>query len=290
MLLPRRRGLALAELCRRSVKAYLEDDMTTYAAALAFYALLALFPFIVFLVALLGFLRIPGFFDWLLSQAQTVLPGQAMGQLEQVIEEIRGRGEGGVLSFGIVVAIWSASVGVRALMKALNAAFNAKEARPAWKRYPLSIVFTIGLAAMVITATALMLIGPQVMGWLAGQVGVSETFVTLWAWIRLPVAVFLLMVVVSVAYYAGPNVDQPFRLVTPGAVLAVTVWAIASLGFSYYVSNFANYGATYGSLGAVVVLLLYFFISSAVLLLGAEVNAQIYSPSKGKDTQEESQT
>ncbi len=198
-----------------------------------------------------------------------------------------------MLSFGIVVAIWSASVGVRALMKALNAAFNAKEARPAWKRYPLSIVFTIGLAAMVITATALMLIGPQVMGWLAGQVGVSETFVTLWAWIRLPVAVFLLMVVVSVAYYAGPNVDQPFRLVTPGAVLAVTVWAIASLGFSYYVSNFANYGATYGSLGAVVVLLLYFFISSAVLLLGAEVNAQIYSPSspsKGKDTQEESQT
>ncbi len=285
MRLPGRRGLAPAELFRRSIRAYLEDDMTTYAAALAFYALLALFPFIVFLVALLGFLRIPGFFDWLLSQAQTVLPGQAMGQLEQVIQEIRGRDQGGLLSFGIVVAIWSASVGVRALIKALNVAYNAKEARPAWKRYPLSIVFTIGLAAMVITATALMLIGPQVMSWLAGQVGMSEAFVTLWAWIRLPVAVFLLMVVVSVAYYAGPNVDQSFRLVTPGAVLAVIVWAIASLGFSYYVSNFANYGATYGSLGAVVVLLLYFFISAAVLLLGAEVNAQIYRPSRSKNMQ-----
>ncbi len=165
MRLPGRRGLAPAELCRRSVEAYLEDDMTTYAAALAFYTLLALFPFI---VALLGFLRIPGFFDWLLSQAQTVLPGQVMGQLEQVIEEIRGRNQGGLLSFGIVVAILSASVGVRALMKALNAAYNAEEARPAWKRYPLSIAFTIGLAAMVITATALMVIGPQVMGWLAG--------------------------------------------------------------------------------------------------------------------------
>jgi membrane protein len=277
-------------LCRRSVKAYIKDDMTTYAAALAFYTLLALFPFIVFLDALLGFLRIPGFFDWLLSEAQTMLPGQATGQLEQVIEEIRGRSQGGLLSFGIVVAIWSASVGVRALMKALNAAYNAEEARPAWKRYPLSIVFTIGLAAIVITATALMLVGPLVMGWLAGQVGMSETFVTLWAWVRLPIAVLLIMIVVSVAYYAGPNVDQPFRLVTPGAVLAVTVWAIASLGFSFYVPNFANYGATYGSLGAVVVLLLYFFISSAVLLLGAEVNAQIYHPSKGQSTQEKGRT
>ncbi len=276
MQIPGLGGLGLLELGKRSVKAYLEDDMMTYAAALAFRTLFALFPFMIFLVALLGFLRIPGFFDWLLNQAQTVLPEQAMGQVEQVVGQVRDEGRGGLLSFGIVVALWSASVGVRSLMNGLNAAYDVEEERPAWKRYPLSILYTIALALMIIIAAALMFIGPQVVGWLAGQVGLAGTFTAVWAWIRWPVAIFLLMLAVAIIYYAGPNVDQPFRLVTPGSVLAVSVWVLASLGFSYYVSNFGNYGATYGSLSAVIVLLFYFFISSAVLVFGAEVNAQIH--------------
>ncbi len=268
--------LGVLELGKRSVKAYLEDDMMTYAAALAFRTLFALFPFMIFLVALLGFLRIPGFFDWLLNQAQTVLPEQAAGQVEQVVGQIRDRQRGGLLSFGIIVALWSASVGVRSLMNGLNAAYNVEEERPAWKRYPLSILYTIALAFTIIAAAGLMFIGPQVVGWLADQVGLAAIFTTVWAWIRWPVAIFLLMLAVAIIYYAGPNVDQPFRLITPGSVLAVSVWVVASLGFSYYVSNFGTFDATYGSLSAVIVLLFYFFISSAVLMFGAEVNAQIY--------------
>ena len=129
---------------------------------------------------------------------------------------------------------------------------------------------------MIILAVGLMFIGPQVVEWLAEQVGLAGIFTTVWAWIRWPVAIFLLMLAVAIIYYAGPNVDQPFRLITPGSVLAVSVWVAASLGFSYYVSNFGNYGATYGGLSALIVLLFYFFISSAVLMFGAEVNAQIY--------------
>ena len=161
-------------------------------------------------------------------------------------------------------------------MNALNAAYDVAEDRPAWKRYPLSIFYTIVLAIVIILAVGLMLVGPQVMEWLANQIGLGALFITLWAWLRLPVAILLLMVVVALAYYLFPNVDQPFRFITPGSVLAVIVWIAASFGFSFYVSNFVSYSATYGSLGAVIVLLLYFFVSAAVLLFGAEVNAQIY--------------
>ncbi len=273
------RKAKLGKLGKRLIKPieeFIEDDMTTYAAALAYQTLFSLFPFALFLVALLGFLQIPGFFDWLLDQARAVLPEQAMGVVEQVIGQIRGQSSGGLLSLGIIIALWAASSGVRMLTSALNAAYDVAEDRPAWKRYPLSIFYTIVLAIVIILAVGLMLVGPQVMEWLADQIGLGALFVTLWAWLRLPVAILLLMVVVALVYYLLPNVDQPFRFITPGSVLAVVVWIAASFGFSFYVSNFASYSATYGSLGAVIVLLLYFFISAAVLLFGAEVNAQIY--------------
>ena len=271
-----RRAKKVGKRLIKPIEEFIEDDMTTYAAALAYQTLFSLFPFALFLVALLGFLQIPGFFDWLLDQARAVLPEQAMDVVEQVIGQIRGQSSGGLLSLGIIIALWAASSGVRMLMSALNAAYDVAEDRPAWKRYPLSIFYTIVLAIVIILAVGLMLGGPQVMEWLADQIGLGALFVTLWAWLRLPVAILLLMVVVALVYYLLPNVDQPFRFITPGSVLAVIVWIAASFGFSFYVSNFPSYSATYGSLGAVIVLLLYFFVSAAVLLFGAEVNAQIY--------------
>jgi membrane protein len=145
----------------------------------------------------------------------------------------------------------------------------------------LSVVYTLGIAALLIASAALMLTGPRVMERIADEVGLGSAFVTLWAWLRWPVLALLLMLVAAVVYYVAPNVDQPFVLITPGAVLAVIVWVIASVGFSLYVSNFSTYSATYGSLGGMVVLLLYFYISSAVLLLGAEVNAEIHRIDRG---------
>jgi membrane protein len=180
------------------------------------------------------------------------------------------------MSLGIVIALWSASAAIRMTTNALNNAYEVEEERPVWKTYPLSIFYTVLLAAMIVAAVTLMLIGPQVAEWLAQQVGLGSVFVALWSWLRIPVAVVLLMIIVALIYYQLPNIEPPFRFITPGSVLAVIVWIAASFGFSYYVKGFASYSATYGSLGGVIVLLIYLFISAAVLLFGAEVNAQIY--------------
>ena len=268
------RGVGPFTLTKKAVKDFFEDDMTTYAAALAYQVLFSIFPFLIFLIALLGFLRLSTFFDWLRQQMQFAVPQQAMEQVNEVIDQLQ-RPQGGLLSLGVVIALWSASAAIRAIMHALNVAYDVEEGRPAWKLYPLSILYTIGIAAMLIVAAALMVVGPEAMQWLAHYVGLERPFVVLWALLRWPVALLLLTLAVAVIYYVAPDFEQDFRFITPGAVISVLVWVGGSLAFDYYVRNFADYNATYGSVGAVIVLLLYFYISAAVLLFGAEVNAVI---------------
>jgi membrane protein len=275
MRIPGFANQAPVAVIKEAIKDFFADDMLTYAAALAYRSLLALFPFIIFQLTLLGAFGLSSFFDWLLTQARIALPGTAFQLVNQVIGEIRGQPRGGLLSFSILFALWAASTAVRSIMNALNVAYDVKETRPAWKLYPLSLIYTIGLAVLLMAAAGFMLIGPNATEWLAGQVGLSTVVARLWTLLRWPVAVLLLLLTVAIIYKVTPNIDQPFKFLTPGAVVAVLTWILASLGFSYYVGNFANYGATYGSLGGIVILLLYFFISAAVLLFGAEINATI---------------
>src|SRR5512143_51844 len=259
---------------KRALKEFLDNDMLTQASALAYQVLFSLFPFILFLVALLSFLHLSNFFDWLRSQTEVLLPPQATDQVNRVIGELQ-QPQGGLLSVGIVLALWAASAGVRSVMNALNVAYEVAESRPTWKRYGLSLLYTMGLAALLILAAGLMILGPQVIQWLAQQVGLEPLFVTVWTWLRWPVAMVLLMLAVAIVYYMAPNVEQPFRFITPGSTFSVLVWIAASLGFGYYVQNIADYNAMYGSIGAIIILLFYFFLSAAVLLFGAEVNAVI---------------
>ncbi|MBZ2209762.1 YihY/virulence factor BrkB family protein [Massilia soli] len=265
---------SLFVLIKRSLQAYMRHDMPVHAAALSFRMLFSMFPFVIFLLALLGFFRLPAFFGWLREQAGPFLPQQALHQVDAILVELQVP-QKGLLSFGAVVALWLASGAMRSLMKALNVAYAAKESRPAWKRYPLSILFTVGIALMLTVAAILMHFGPQAMRWLAGQIGLEASFVTLWAWLRWPVALMLSSLSVAIAYHFAPNVAHPFRLVSAGSLLSVLVWSVASLGFSFYVQNFANYDVMFGSIGAVIVLLAYIHISMSVLLFGAEVNAAI---------------
>lgn len=283
MIFPDLRQLPLAKVLVRTVKEFVDDDMSTYASALAYQMLFSLFPFLLFLIALIGFLHLPDFFSWLRMQSELVLPPQALEQVNPVIDQLQ-QSKGGLLSIGIVIALWTASAGVRLLMTAMNAAYDVVEGRPIWKRFPLSILYTVGLAGMMITVSALMVLGPQVMSWVAARIGMEDIVVTVWTIVRWPAIVVLLMIAVAVIYYVMPDVKQKFRFITPGSVLAVVTWIIASLGFAYYVKTFADYNAMYGSIGAIIVLLLYFFISSAVLLLGAEMNAVIeHMSDEGKD-------
>ncbi|MFD2837619.1 YihY/virulence factor BrkB family protein [Azotobacter vinelandii] len=271
------------EVLKCAVKDFMDDEMPTYASALAFQMLFSLFPFLLFLIALIGFLDLQKFFDWLQQQAALLLPAQAMDTVNSVIAQFQQE-RAGLFSLGIVAALWTASAGVRSTMQAMNKAYDVAESRPAWKRIPLSVLYTVGIALMLLSAAGLMLIGPEVMTWLAGWVGLEQLIVTLWTWLRWPVAILLLILVVAVIYYVAPDVEQRFRFITPGSVLAVLVWIATSLGFGFYVGNFGNYDATYGSVGAIIVMLLYFFISAAVLLFGAELNAVIeHRHPEGKD-------
>ncbi|MGC4107796.1 MAG: YihY/virulence factor BrkB family protein [Thermomicrobiales bacterium] len=277
MQIPGLHGIGPLELGKRSVKGFMAHDMATYAAALAYSALFSLFPFLIFLIALLGFLHIPEFFTWLLDEGRRALPDSAYSMLDDTVNQVQGRASGGLLSVGIVAAVWGASSGVRALMNALNVAYEIEETRAAWKRYVYSVLYTFGFAAMLICLVGLMLLGPRSMDWLADQIGLGSAFVTAWNILRWPVLILLMMVIAALVYYVAPNVKQPFRLITPGSVLAVVLWLLASIGLSIYVSSFANYSATYGSLAGVVILLFYLYVSSAVILLGAEVNAQVHT-------------
>ncbi|MCQ4277072.1 YihY/virulence factor BrkB family protein [Stutzerimonas degradans] len=277
------RGIGFGTLLKRTIKEFSNDDMSTYASALAYRALFSLFPFLLFLMALLGFLNLSEFFAWLREQAALALPAVAMEQVNPVIDQLQQQ-KSGLLSVGILVALWTASAGFRSLMNAMNRAYDVDEGRPSWKLMLLSLLYTIGTAVILLASAGLMIVGPQVMEWLADLVGLKETIVLLWAWLRWPVVVFLMMLLVAVLYYVTPDVKQEFRFITPGSVLAVIVWIAASVGFGIYVQNFADYNATYGSIGAIIVLLLYFYISAAVLLLGAELNAVIEHHSvEGKD-------
>lgn len=277
------RGIGSFELLKRTVREFSNDDMTTYASALAYRGIFSLFPFLLFLIAMLGMLDLQDFFTWLREQVSLVLPPDALDLVNPVIDQMQDQ-KSGVLSVGILVALWSASIGVRSLMNAMNKAYDVKEGRPTWKLMLLAVSYTIGLALILLATAGLMITGPQVMEWLASQIGLKDIVVTLWTWLRWPVIVVLMMLVVALIYYVTPDVEQDFRFITPGSVLAVIVWIAASIAFGIYVQNFGNYDATYGSIGAVIVLLLYFYISAAVLLFGAEMNAVIEHASvEGKD-------
>jgi membrane protein len=283
-------GTGIIELGQRSIRKFFEHPMSTYAAALAYRGLFGLFPFLLILVVLVGVLGSPEFFDRAREHARSGSSQPVPQQLEPVVERGREqiqplermikqaeeRAGGELLFFGVAVALWSVSALARTLTEAFNAAYEITETRRRWKVSALSLAFGPVLALMVSVSVGLMLIGMRLVERIAELVGMDEVFVFLWGWLRFPVALSLFAVVLSLVYRFGPNAKQRFRSVVLGAALAVVLWAISSVGFSFYLANFANYGVTYGSLGAAVGLLLYLYLSASVVLLGAEVNAAIY--------------
>jgi membrane protein len=280
----------MVEMSKMSIRNFFEHRMTTYAEQLSYRGLFGLFPFIILVFALLAVLQVDAVFDRLIEAATAAPPQQGPESLEPVaeegraqtaflrplIEQAREQAGRGLLSFGIVVSLWSVSAVAFTLTEALNAAYGVEETRSRRKRFAFALVFGPFLALAFIVACGLMLIGPRVAGWLAGLAGLDEAWVALSAWLRLPVALFLLGAVLSVVYHIVPDTDRSFWSATPGALFAVIAWVITSLGFSFFLANFAGHGLTYGSLGTAVGLLVYLYLSASVVLLGAEINAAVY--------------
>ena len=269
------RGLGLRRLAAETFRGFYEDDIMTYAAAVAYQALYALFPFIIVLLALFSFLDRPELFQWLLDHSRRFLPGEASDQVEQVVGEIRGRRQSGLLSVGLLTTLWIASGGVRSAMNALNKAYEVPEGRAIWKRFVLSFGYVLLAGSLVVVATGLMVFGPMASDWGLRQLGAPAGVREAVAWLRIPLAIAGAVAGVFLVYLAMPNVKQRVALVVPGAVFTVVLWGLVSLGFRWYVEHLGQFSVTYGSVGAVIVLLTYFYLSSLILLTGAELNAAI---------------
>lgn len=269
-------GLTVTELARRVWRESQEDEILGRAAQLSYYVLLALFPALIVLTALMGLLSVQNYMPELMSYLRTVLPGDALSMVERFLEQIAQGSGANILSFGGLGALWASSSGVTAIMEALNVVYDVKEdPRPFWRVRLTAIVLTIGLAGFVIFSVALVLYGEHIAAWVAGWVGLGPLFTRAWIILQWPVIIALMLTVVACIYYFCPAIEQDWRWVSPGSVFAVGMWIVVSLGFKAYVENFGNYNAVYGSIAGVIVLMLWLYLSGAVLLLGGEINAEI---------------
>lgn len=277
-------GLTPRRLARRVYIAIMENNVTGYAAQLAYYFFFSLFPFLLFIAALLPYVPIPDLMDQIMDLVDDFLAAEAAEIIRRNVEDLVARPRGGLLSFSILFALFLASNAIAAVGDSLNHAYGVKESRPFWKVRGIAILLTIGLAVMVIVSTILLIFGPELGGWLAAQVGLGPAFDVLWEFVRWPVVIVLMMLGAALLYYFTPDVEQEWRWVTPGSVLAVLAWVGVSLGFRYYVDHFGQYNVTYGSIGAIIVLLTWMYLSGLFLLIGGEINAEIEHAAKsGKD-------
>jgi membrane protein len=271
------RSLLRFQALKTTVQEFQRDDALGLAAQLAYYLILALFPFILVLVSLLGTFGSEELASEVLGYFRQVVPQEAYEIIETFTANIiSGRAEApGLLSFGILFTIWAASGAFAALINALNRAYDVQETRPFWKVRGIAILMTLGLSVLVLVGVLLLVLGPQIGTTIANLFGLEETFLLVWDIARWPVALIFMVFTVALLYYFAPDVEQPFRWITPGGLIGVLLWVLASVGFNFYVSNFGSYNKTYGSIGAVIVLLLYLYISSLTILFGATLNATL---------------
>jgi membrane protein len=262
---------------KRTGKEFSDDNLTDWAAALTYYSILSIFPALIALVSILGLVG-ESATQPLIDNIGAVAPGPAKEIFTSAIENLqRSEGAAGLLFIvGLAGALWSASGYVAAFMRASNAIYDVEEGRPIWKTAPVRLGVTIVLLLLLaISATAVTLTGG-----LAEQVGklvgVGDTAVTVWDIAKWPVLLLIVSFMFAILYWAAPNVKHPkFRWVSPGGVVAVTVWIVASAAFAFYVANFGSYNKTYGALGGVIVFLVWLWISNIAVLLGAELNAEL---------------
>jgi membrane protein len=263
---------------KRTALEFREDNLTDWAAALTYYGLLALFPTLIVLVSIVGLVGDPVSTTRKLNDIVSAIgPRTAADTFSGPIRSITAhRGAAGVLFVaGIGVALWSASGYVGAFMRASNVVYETPEGRPFWKLRPLQILVTLAMVVLLaLLALSLVLTGP-IVDQVAGPLGVGDAATTVWDIAKWPVMLAVVILIVGVLYHASPNVELPgFKWVTPGAVVAVVTWLVASALFALYVANFGAYDKTYGTLGGVVVLLIWLWITNLALLFGLELNAE----------------
>ncbi len=261
---------------KRTTTQFAEDNLLQWAAALTFFAVLALFPAMLTLLALLGVIGGPAL-EPLIENASKLAPGRARDIILDGLKAVRDSERAGLaLLVGLATALWTASAYVGAFIAAANVVWDVDEARPIWKKLALRIALTVGLLVLIaVAAITVVLTGPIARA-VGSIIGVGDFAVGVWQVAKWPFLAVVVMTLLAILYWASPNVRHPgWRWVTPGSVLALVVWIVASLGLTLYVATFSAYNDTYGSIGAVLVFLVWLWLTNIAILLGAELNAEL---------------
>jgi membrane protein len=264
---------------KRTLKEFSEDNLTDWAAALTYYGVLALFPALIALVSLIGLVVDPQTLNKALTGTLTsVIPGAAQDAVRPIVEQLttQGRSAGFGLVLGLIGAVWSASGYVGAFTRAANVVYETPEGRKIWKLKPLQLLLTlIGILFAAVIVAAVALSGPVARA-VGNAVGLGDTAVTVWNIAKWPVILILVGLMIAVLYYATPNVRlRGLRFISPGAAVAMLVWAVASALFAFYVGNFGSYNKTYGALAGIVIFLVWFWLTNVALLFGLELDSEI---------------
>jgi membrane protein len=261
---------------KRTVREFRVDNLSDWAAALTYYSVLSIFPALLVLISLVD-LAGQATIDALLDNVGRVAPGSVNEILAAAIRNLQQtRSSAGVLALvGLAAALWSASGYIAAFMRASNAIYDVPEGRPVWKTLPIRIAVTV----VVMVLLAVSAVAVVATGGLADRIGrllgIGSAFVTVWDIVKWPVLLLIVSFMFALLYWASPNARQGFRWVTPGGILAVVVWVLASVAFAVYVANFGSYNKTYGSLASVIIFLVWLWLSNTSILLGAELNAEL---------------
>ncbi len=263
---------------QKTIREFSSDQCTDIAATLVYFGVLALFPGLIAVFSLLG---VVGQSD---AAASTVLdivgqvaPGGTSETLREPIEQLASSpGAGFALVTGIVLAIWSASGYVGAFSRAMNRIYEIDEGRPFWKLKPAQLLLTVITVALVTLAALLLVLSGPVAQAVGDALGLGDVAVTVWNIAKWPVLLAVIVVILAILYYGAPNAKQPkFRWISVGAIVAIVILAIATVGFGIYIANFSNYDRTYGSLAGVIVFLLWLWIANLAILFGAELDAEL---------------
>lgn len=261
---------------KRTLVAFKADNLTDWAAALTYYAVLSIFPALLALVSILGLVSRTAT-ESLLGNLGGLAPGPAKQVLTTVVRSLQGNQSSAGVAFviGVAVALWSASGYVAAFMRAANAVYEMPEGRPIWKTLPVRVGITAAVVVLL-AASALAVVFTGSLARTAGQaLGLGSTAVLVWNIAKWPVLLAIVVTVFALLYWAAPNVKHPgFRWVTPGSALGVLTWIVASLAFGFYIATFANYNKTYGTLAGVVIFLIWLWISNIAIMLGVEFDAE----------------
>jgi membrane protein len=268
-----------AGILKNAVMDTQRNHTMAFAAGLSYYFVLSLFPALIAMSAVVGFLPVPNLFGQILALMARFVPADSMGVVRQIVHDVISPHRGALLSFGLIGSLWTASSGFAGMIEALNVAYNVPETRPYWKTRGLAIVLTFFIGGLLLVALGMMLVGPRFGEWLAAVLHLSFLWARIWPLLRWVVSGAFIVIAVESLYFLAPNVKQRFFYTLGGAVFAVAMWLALSFALGIYFQRFANFNRTYGALGGAIALMTWLYWSSFVVLLGAEINGEILQAS-----------